>query len=43
VIEAAVRELLAEGRVLRIGQPVESITWQASMMVRFIDRLIIET
>ncbi len=43
VIDAAVRELLAEGRVVRIGQPVESVSWQASMMVRFIDRLIIET
>jgi cytochrome P450 len=43
VIEAAVRELLAEGRAVRIGQPVESVTWQASMMVRYIDRLVIET
>ena len=43
VIEAAVRELLAEGRAVRIGQPMESVTWQASMMVRYIDRLIIET
>jgi cytochrome P450 len=43
VIDAAVRELLADGHAVRIGQPVESVTWQASMMVRYIDRLIIET
>lgn len=43
VIDAAVRELIAEGRAIRLGQPVESVTWQASMMVRYIDRLIIET
>lgn len=43
VIDAAVRELIAEGRVVRLAQPVESVTWQASMMVRYIDRLLIET
>lgn len=43
VIDVAVRNLLAEGRAVRLGQPVESVTWQASMMVRYIDRLIIET
>lgn len=42
VIDVAIRELFAEGRDVRIGQPMESVTWQASLMVRFIDRLIIE-
>jgi cytochrome P450 len=43
VIDVAVRELLANGRDVRIAQPVESIAWQASMMVRYIDRLLIES
>lgn len=43
VIDAAVRELLGEGRDVRLGQPPESVTWHSSMMVRFIDRVMIET
>jgi cytochrome P450 len=41
VVEAAVRELLAGGREPRLAQPAESIRWQASMMVRFIESLAI--
>ncbi|HEV7763417.1 MAG TPA: cytochrome P450 [Thermoanaerobaculia bacterium] len=39
VVDAAVRELLADGREVQLAQPAESIRWQASMMVRFIDSL----
>ena len=41
VVDAAVRELVAEGRQPRLAQPPESIHWQASMMVRFIESLIV--
>ena len=43
VVEAAVRELLAEGRDVRLAQPAESIRWQASMMVLFLESLALET
>jgi cytochrome P450 len=43
VIEAAIRELLAEGRELTLAQTPASIRWQAGMMVRFIESLSIET
>jgi cytochrome P450 len=43
VVEAAVREMLREGRVLRLAQPRESLTWHASMMARFLERLEVET
>jgi cytochrome P450 len=43
VVEAAVRELLGEGRNPRLAQPPESIRWQASMMVHFIESLALET
>lgn len=43
VVDAAVRELAAEGRGPRLAQPRESIRWQASMMVRYMESLAIET
>jgi cytochrome P450 len=43
VVDAAVRELLSEGREPRLAQPRESIRWQASMMVRYIESMAIET
>lgn len=43
VVDAAVRELVAEGREPRLAQPPESIRWQASMMVHFIESLALET
>lgn len=43
VVDAAVRALIADGREPRLAQPAESIRWQASMMVRFIESLAIET
>lgn len=43
VVDAAVRELLAEGREPRLAQPRESIRWQASMMVHSIESLDVET
>jgi cytochrome P450 len=42
VVDAAVRALVAEGREPRLVQPPESIRWQASMMVRYIESLAIE-
>jgi len=41
VVDAAVRELVAEGREPRLNQPRESIRWQASMMVHYIESLAI--
>jgi cytochrome P450 len=43
VVDAAVRELIAEGREPQLAQSRESIRWQASMMVRYIESLEIET
>jgi cytochrome P450 len=43
VVDTAVRELLAEGRQPRLAQPLQSIRWQASMMVHFIESLALET
>ena len=42
VVDAAVRELVAEGREPRLAQPRDSIRWQASMMVRYIESMAIE-
>jgi cytochrome P450 len=42
VVDAAVRALL-DARSLRIAQPIDSVRWQAGMMVRFIEQLAIET
>ncbi len=43
VVGAAVREMLSEGRAVRIGQPLDSVTWRGSMMVHYLERLRIET
>lgn len=43
VVDAAVRELVAEGREPRLAQPRENIRWQASMMVHYIESLVVET
>jgi cytochrome P450 len=42
VVDAAVRELVTEGREPRLAQPPESIRWQASMMVRYIESMEID-
>jgi cytochrome P450 len=41
VVDAAVRALLAEGREPQLAQSPESIRWQVSMMVYFIESLAI--
>lgn len=43
IVEVAVREMLREGRALRLAQPRESLTWHASMMVHFLAQLEVET
>jgi cytochrome P450 len=43
VVDAAVRELLAEGREPRLAQSADTIRWQASMLVHYIESLSLET
>lgn len=42
VVDAAIRELVAEGREPRLAQPRESIRWQSNMMVHSIESLAVE-